>query len=146
MTPVDRQSKTTLLLRSTTASVPNGTTKIEVVLTSIRADGTYNDGYFDNISLELVASSPPPPPPAVGKPTLTVTCAHKTVTATVRAGKGTVVSQVAFLVNGKTVVLDRKAPFKARIGTHGLPSHLKVTARVRVAGKTIVLTKALRRC
>ena len=44
VTPADRQSKTTLVLRSTTASVPKGTTKIKVVLTSTRADGTYNDG------------------------------------------------------------------------------------------------------
>ena len=51
--PTDRQGKTTLLVRSATGDVPKGTTKIKVVLTSTRADGTYNDGYFDNIALEL---------------------------------------------------------------------------------------------
>lgn len=149
VTPADRQNKTTLVLRSATAAVPKGTTKIKVVLTSTRLDGTYNDGYFDNISLELVTSPPPPPPPpppAAGKPTLTVACAGKTLIAIVRPAKGTAVSSVTFLVNGKAVVIDRKAPYTARIKTHGLPAQLKVTARVRAAGKTIVLTKAVHKC
>ena len=56
--PADRQNKTTLVQRTASAEVPKGTTKIKVVLTSTRADGTYNDGYFDNISLELGAAPP----------------------------------------------------------------------------------------
>ena len=55
-------------------------------------------------------------------------------------------SSVTFLVNGKAVAIDKKAPFIARIGTKGLPARLKVTARVKQAGKTVVLTKARKRC
>ncbi len=146
VTLADRQSKSTLVLRSTTSSVPKGTTKIKVVLTSTRADGTYNDGYFDNIDLELVGSAPPPPPPAAVKPTLAVACSGKTLVATVRPGSLTGIKSVTFLVNGHGVSIDKKAPFKARIGGAGLPKHLKVTARVLAAGKTMVLTKAVGRC
>jgi hypothetical protein len=56
------------------------------------------------------------------------------------------VSSVTVLVNGKPVAIDRKAPFTARIGTRGLPVQLKVTARVKQAGKTVSLTKTTKRC
>ena len=149
VTAADRQSKTTLLSRSGAAAVPKGTRTIKVVLTATRGDGSYDDGYFDNISLELVASPPPPPPPpppAALKPTLAVACSGKTLVATVRPGSLAGIKSVAFLVNGIGVSIDKKAPFKARISTAGLPKRLKVTARVFAAGKTIVLTKAVGRC
>jgi len=147
VTPADRQSKTTLLLRSATAAVPKGTTKIKVVLTSTRADGTYNDGYMDNISLELGTAPPPPPPPAAGKPKLVAACSGKTLVATVRPAAGSKVTSVTFLVNGKVVLVDSKAPFTLRAKQKtGHPAHLKVTARVRAGGKTTVLTKTVRPC
>jgi len=43
----------TLLLRTATRSVPTATRKITVVITSTRVDGTYNDGYADNVSVIL---------------------------------------------------------------------------------------------
>ena len=55
-------------------------------------------------------------------------------------------TSVTFLVNGKPIAIDRKAPFTARIATGALPALLKVTARVQAAGKTVTLTKALPRC
>jgi len=48
-----RKSQTTLLLRTATRRVPSATRKIKVVVTSTRVDGTYNDGYADNVSLAL---------------------------------------------------------------------------------------------
>ena len=145
VTPADRQSKTTMVLRSATAAVPKGTTKIKVVLTSTRADGTYNDGYMDNISLELGATASPPPPTA-GKPTLVVSCSGKTLVATLRPAAGTKVTSVAFLVNGKVIFVDIKAPFTLRFKATGHPAHLKVTARVRAAGKITLVTKTPRPC
>ena len=146
VTPADRQSKTTMVLRSATAAVPKGTTKIKVVMTSTRADGTYNDGYLDNISLELGTAPPPPPPPAAGKPKLVAACSGKTLVATVRAAAGSKVTSVTFLVNGKVVLVDSKAPFGLRFKATGHPVYLKVTARVRAAGKTTVVTKTVRPC
>ncbi len=148
VTPADRNFKNTLLPRAGTAEVPKGATKIKVVLTSTRADGTYNDGYMDNISLELATTStpPPPPPPATGKPTLAVSCSGKTLVATVRPAAGRKITSVTFLVNGKALLVDLKAPFTLRTKPTGHPAHLKVTARVRAAGKNTLLTKTVRPC
>ena len=103
-----------------------------------------NHAYVDNISLTLAKVSTTPP--ATGKATLVAICSGKTLVVTVRPAKGTVVSSVTFLVNTRAVGVDKKAPFTARIGTAGLPAQLKVGARVKVSGKTIVLTKAVKRC
>ena len=147
VTPADRQSKTTLVLREATASVPQGTTKITVVLTSTRSDGTYNDGYFDNISLVLGGTPPSPPPPPAGKPTLAVSCSGKTLVETVRPPAGAKITSVTFLVNGKVVATDKKAPFTLRLKTpRHAPAHLKLGARVRMAGKTTLLARTVRPC
>ena len=53
VTTADRSEQTTLLLRTATRSIPTATWKIKVVITSTRVDGTYNDGYADNVSLVL---------------------------------------------------------------------------------------------
>ena len=144
--PADRQNKTTLVLRSAMAAVPKGTTKIKVVLTSTRAAGTYNDGYMDNISLVLGATPPPPPPPAPGKPTLAAACSGKTLVATLKPAAGTKVSSVTFLVNGKLIAVDSKAPFTLRLKMVGHPAHLKVAARVRIAGKATLVSKTIKPC
>ncbi len=58
----DRGYVTKLIPRSGSGAVPVGTRSIEVVLTSTRSYGAYNDGYFDNISLsftgKVVGGSP----------------------------------------------------------------------------------------
>ena len=53
---------------------------------------------------------------------------------------------VVISVNGKPIVVDKKAPFTTRVATGNLPAKLKVTARVLMAGKTVTLTKTLPRC
>ena len=145
VTPAERQSKTTLLLRAATTAVPKGTTKIKVVVTSTRADGTYNDGYLDNVSLELSAGATPPPPSA-GKPTLVASCSGKTLVATLRPAAGVKVSSVTFLVGGKAVLVDTKAPFTLRLKITGHPKQVKIGARVRAAGKVSLVTKTFRAC
>jgi hypothetical protein len=59
---------------------------------------------------------------------------------------GSAVRSVTFIVNGKSVAIDRKAPFTARIRTADLAAQLKVTAREQFAGKTTSLTKSIKRC
>ena len=139
----DRKRLTTLLLRSATANVAKGTRRIDVVISVTVDNNGKNQAYVDNISLTLGKAIAPP---AAGKPTLTVFCSGKTLVAIVRPVKGSTVSSVTFLINGKPVAIDKKAPFTARIGTRGLPPQLKVTARVKQAGETVSLTKATKRC
>ena len=135
----DRKKLTTLLERSAVANVPTGTRRIDVVISVTPDSQGKNSAFVDNLSLTLGKAAP-------AMPTLTVKCSGKTLVATVQPATGSVVSSVTFLVNGKPVALDKKAPFSARIGTAGLPAQLKVTARVNQAGKTIELKKTIRRC
>jgi hypothetical protein len=139
----DRKRLTTLLKRSAVANVPKGTRRIDVVISVTVDNNGKNQAYVDNISLTLGKAITPP---AAGQPTLTVFCSGKALVAIVRPAKGSTVSSVTFLVNGKPAAIDRKAPFTARIGTRGLPVQLKVTARVKQAGKTVSLTKTTKRC
>ncbi|MDB6078693.1 MAG: hypothetical protein JWO82_2440 [Akkermansiaceae bacterium] len=53
ITAADRDSITGVLLRSATVIVPPLTRVISVVLSFTRTDGSYNDGYADNLSLVL---------------------------------------------------------------------------------------------
>jgi hypothetical protein len=53
VTAEDRNDITSLLLRSTSGSVPAQTRFITVTVTMTRASGTANDGYADNLSLAL---------------------------------------------------------------------------------------------
>jgi hypothetical protein len=139
----DRNRLTVLLKRSAVANIPKGTRRIDVVISVTVDNNGKNQAYVDNISLTLGKAITPP---VAGKPTLTVACSGKTLVATVRPAKGATVSSVTFSVNGKPVAIDKKAPFTARIGTKGLAAQLKVTARVKQGGKTVVLTKTRKRC
>jgi hypothetical protein len=138
----DRKRLTVLLKRTAQANVPLNTRSIAVAITVTANGNGAHHAFIDNISLTLgkaiVAATP--------KPTLAVTCKAKALTVTVRPAKGTTVTSVTFLVGGKAVAIDKKAPFTARIGTAGLPAQLKVSARVKVDGKTTTLTKTIARC
>ena len=61
ITNSDRNNLTALMLSSTTGFIPTGTRFIDVSLTMTRLDGSYNDGYADNLSLAI---RPVPVPPA----------------------------------------------------------------------------------
>jgi hypothetical protein len=136
----DRKRETVLLERTAQMNLPAKTRSIGVVI-AVKADGNgANHAFIDNISLTLGKAIAPP------APTLAVACSGKTLVATVKPAKGVTVSSVTFLVNGKPVALDKKAPFTARIGTKGLPAQLKVTARVKQGGTTVTLAKAIKRC
>lgn len=64
----DRGSATLFLGRFGSVSVPVGTRSILVRLTSVRASGSFNDGYADNFAVVLSSGTPlpsPPPSPAL---------------------------------------------------------------------------------
>jgi hypothetical protein len=61
VTTAQRDGVTKLLPKAATAAVPPQTRKVEVVITAERASGFYNDGYVDDVSLILQASSRPRP-------------------------------------------------------------------------------------
>jgi hypothetical protein len=75
VTPADRGNQTTLLPKSSCVAVPPGVRQAIVSIDIHRTDGTYNDGYLDNLSLVLsddacsTAAEPLPPaaPPEVAK-------------------------------------------------------------------------------
>lgn len=138
----DRKRLTVLLKRTAQANLPPKTRSMAVVI-AVTADGNgAHHAYVDNISLILGKATAA----AAAKPTLVVSCKAKTLVAAVRPAKGSKVTSVTFLVNGKAAGIDKKAPFNARIGTAGLAAQLKVTARVKAAAKTTVLTKSIARC
>lgn len=53
VTPAQRKSLTTLVAKSASRRVPAKTRSIQVALTAVRTDGSYNDGYADNLKLTL---------------------------------------------------------------------------------------------
>jgi hypothetical protein len=59
VTDADRKGQTTLLPRQASTPVPAGTRSIEVNVVSTRIDGSYNDGYADNVSLTLGSATQP---------------------------------------------------------------------------------------
>jgi hypothetical protein len=138
----DRKRLTVLLKRTAQANLPAKTRSMAVVI-KVTADGNgAHHAYVDNISLTLGKATVT----AAAKPTLVASCKAKTLVATVRPAKGSKVTSVTFLVNGKALGIDKKAPFTARIGTAGLAARLKVTARVKAAGKTTTLTTSIAKC
>ena len=62
VTPADRSNESMLLPLSANAAVPIGTRSINILLTAVRLEGSYNDGYADNLSLVLTGDSVEPVP------------------------------------------------------------------------------------
>ena len=55
----DRSNLSGLLARSTTGVIPIGTRSVNLLLSIARTDGSYNDGYADNLSLILDQGTAP---------------------------------------------------------------------------------------
>ena len=134
--PVNREQRkrmTTLLKRSATATLPKLTRRIDVAISVTVDNNGKNHAYVDNISLTLAKSAgrlrrqPPGSRSA---------CARKDDPRQGSAGERLRRDLRVFLVNGRAVAIDKKAPFSARIGSAGLPAQLKVAARVKAGGKT----------
>jgi hypothetical protein len=74
VTATDRNQSTALVARTASGAVPAGTRQISVRIDAIRDEGSYNDGYIDNVSLVLGAGA--------GGPVF-----HKTVVVKAVSGK-----------------------------------------------------------
>jgi hypothetical protein len=72
VTATDRNGVTALAARSASAAVPAGTRLVSVRIDATRDEGSYNDGYIDNVSLVLGGGGP---------------VFHKTVVVRVVSGK-----------------------------------------------------------
>jgi hypothetical protein len=57
--PADRNSVTALVARTASGPVPLGTRRVSVRIDATRDEGSYNDGYIDNVSLVLGNGGPP---------------------------------------------------------------------------------------
>jgi hypothetical protein len=57
VTAADRNQTTALVARTASGAVPTGTRQISVRIDAIRDEGSYNDGYIDNVSLVLGAGA-----------------------------------------------------------------------------------------
>lgn len=144
VTEADRGSETTFVNRSAEGAIPRGTRQLRVVVTAIRVNGTYNDGYADSVSVAISQSSGP-----AQKPKLSVRCAGKLLVATVTAPPGQAITSVTFAMrtgNRSKQIGDAKPPFSARFATTGYPKRLRVTATVRLVGTTVVLKSSSNRC
>ena len=76
VTSTDRNLTTSLIARTASAALPAGTRQVLVRIDAIRDEGSYNDGYVDNVSLVLGSGA--------GRPVFHKTVVVKTVSGKVR--------------------------------------------------------------
>ena len=101
VSPADRDNATGLLFRTTSGNVPVGTRMVTVNLQMTRLDGSYNDGYADDLSLIFTGTAPV-------LPTVTVVASDSTATHTgdngkiklIRSGVRTAALTVGFKTKG----------------------------------------------
>lgn len=110
VTATDRKGETTLLARSATATVPAGTRSVMVTMIATRQSGSFDDAYFDNVSLRLNSNAAPvtgPPPAPTGplSPPLPPPVGGQSVD--VQTVSGTV------LVNGQPLTTGQQIPVNA---------------------------------
>lgn len=101
VTPDERDRDLKFVQKTAAAEVPTGTRAIRVTMTAVQVDGTYDDAYFDNLSLVLAG------------PTLAMRSrclAHKRVIVTASVPGGLKGRSVTFHVPGRTTT-DRRPPF-----------------------------------
>jgi len=101
VTPDERDRDLRFVQKTEAAEVPTGTHAIRVTMTAVQVDGTYDDAYFDNLSLVLTG------------PTLAMRSrclAYKRVTVTAGVPRSLKGRSVTFHVSGRTTT-DRKPPF-----------------------------------
>jgi hypothetical protein len=140
-----RGNDTKLLPRSASAAVPKGTRTITVTMAATRTEGRWNDGYFDNLDLELKAAAKSTSTAA--KPHLSVGCKGRSAVAAVTPSAG--ISSVRFTSTRHAAVTARHAPFKATVASRVPAGHNKLNVRALIhqsAGGAITLRKTLSHC
>jgi hypothetical protein len=140
-----RSNTTKLLPRSGSTAVPKGTRTITVTMAATRTEGRWNDGYFDNLDLELKAAAKTTSTAA--KPHLSVSCKGRSAMAAVTPSAS--ISSVRFSSNRHAAVTVRHAPFKATVASRVPAGHNKLNVRALIqqsAGGAITLHKTLGHC
>ncbi len=134
VTPADRGNVTTLLKREASATVPAGARSAVVTITATRAEGAYNDGYADNLSLVLgEIAQPPPPPPAAAPPQ--VTALH--LAAPLVAGQTAVLSAVV-AGSAQRLLWDINGDGKPDVGCEGSETTLSFRPPAGSSGRISV--------
>lgn len=85
---VDRGGESAFAARESSLAVPRGARTAQVVISTTRTDGSYDDGYADNVSLTLAVATPPggdPAPKDTVRPVLSRFGATRTRFAVVKA-------------------------------------------------------------
>jgi len=103
VTPDERDRDLKFVQKTAAGEVPTGTRAIRVTMTAVEVDGTYDDAYFDNLSLSLAGPKLAMRDRCLG---------HRRVTVTAGVPAGLKGRSVTFHAAGRTTT-DRKAPFTA---------------------------------
>ncbi len=150
VTPAERKNETALLARTATGTVPAGTRSIQVLITSTRLEGEYNDGYADNISLTLGT----PTAAVFGSsgvvtvPSNKVCLSKRAFTIHIRPVAGLTYRKVTVYVNGHSVHVSSGTKISAPVNLRGLPKGryvVKITV-LTTTGKTITGTRVYHTC
>jgi hypothetical protein len=148
VTEAERKGETTLLPRSTTGTVPVGTRSIQVVMTSTRVEGAYDDGYGDNISLSLASPQVFGATGLVQAPSSKACVSRRAFTIHIRPLAGLTYRQVAVYVNGHRVGVTRGSRISAPVDLRGLPKG-RYTVKIIVtttAGQQFTGTRSYHTC
>jgi hypothetical protein len=146
VTPAEREDHTTLLPRSASGLTPVGTRSIQVLMTSTRVEGAYNDGYADNLSLTLGAPAPAAGPQLFGPagivtaPSSKACVSHRAFAIHVRQLAGLTYKSVTVDLNGHRLSVTRGARITAPINLRGLPRGtyvVKITVLTSTGAKII---------
>jgi hypothetical protein len=147
VTAEDRDGQTQLLARSASGLVPVSTRSVRVVITATRVEGSYNDGYADNVSLALAAA---PAPSAATPGAVRLPRAHgcvRRLRVSVRAATGTSIVAAEARANGHTVAV-RHGAHPGRVTLTRLPAgrfRLRVVA-TQSDGVRLVAARTYRGC
>ncbi len=150
VTAAERKGETELIAKSATGTVPAGTRSIQVVITSTRIEGEYNDGYADNVSLTLGT----PSPAVFGStgildvPSEKVCLSRRAFSIHIRRVAGLSYRKVTVYVNGHSVSVSEGARLSAPVNLRGLPKG-RYVVRITIlttTGQTITGTRTYRTC
>lgn len=135
VTPADRTNATGLLQRETEGSIPAATRKIEVQIQMTRLEGSYNDGYADNLSLLLTESPADDDGDGDGVPDSIDNCSDKptlisrTLMVTESEMPATIVRIRPTLIRPMQTMMESGMPAKTVMGT--VCRTTTITARIR---------------
>jgi hypothetical protein len=148
VTEPERKAETTLLARGTNGTAPVGTRSIQVVMTSTRLDGSFDDGYGDNIVLSLGSVEAFGPSGIVQAPPNKKCESRRSFTIHIRQIAGLVYKQISVYVNNHRVQVTSGAHATAPVDLRGLPKG-RYTVRIVVtttSGQQITGTRSYHTC